>query len=317
MSRELPSACRDLVELQRGVISRQQAILGGMNSDDIGRLLRSGRWQCLQRGAYAAFTGEASREAVLWAVVHRAGPGAVLSHQTAAELFKLADSPSPLIHLTIPACRRVVTIPGVVIHRSRRIELARHPTLLPPRTRIDETVLDLVQEAETFDRAFDWACRACQRRLTTADRLGRSLAMRKKARWRSELSEALADIGDGVHSTLEYRYLHDVERPHSLPRAIRQARIIRGTQSYYLDNLYAGYRVCVELDGRIAHPDDQRWRDSRRDNAAAAEGLVTLRFNWADVTRQPCQTALQLATALRQGGWPGVPRRCGSRCPVP
>jgi len=250
-------------------------------------------------------------------MVHRAGPGAVLSHQTAAELFGLADGPSPLIHLTIPACRRVGSIPGAVIHRSRRLELARHPALLPPRTRIEETVLDLVQQAETFDRAFDWICRACQRRLTTAGRLASSLDMRSKARWRPELSEALTDIGDGVHSALEYRYLHHVERPHGLPHAERQVRIVRGARNYYLDNLYADYHVCVELDGRIAHPDDQRWRDSRRDNAAATKGLVTLRFNWADVTRQPCQTALQLAAALRQGGWPGSPRPCGIRCPVP
>jgi hypothetical protein len=316
MSRELPSACRELVELQCGVISRQQAMLAGMTADDVGWLLRSGRWRSLQRGAYAVFTGAAPREAVLWATVHRAGPGAALSHQTAAELFRLADEPGPLIHLTVPACRRVVSIPGAVIHRSTRLELARHPTLLPPRTRIEETVLDLAQQAETFDRAFDWVCRACQRRLTTASRLGGSLDTRKRARWRSELSEALADIGHGVHSLLEYRYLHHVEGPHGLPRAVRQVRIVRGARNYYLDNLYADYHVCVELDGRIAHPDDQRWQDSRRDNAAAAEGLVTLRFNWADVTRQPCRTALQLAAALRQGGWPGSPRPCRPGCPV-
>jgi very-short-patch-repair endonuclease len=317
MSRELPAARRDLVELQRGVISRQQAILAGMSSGDIAWLLRSGRWRSLQRGTYAVFTGEAPREAVLWATVLRAGPRAVLSYQTAAELFRLADGPSPLVHLTVPACRRMGSIPGVVIHRSSRLELARHPTLLPPRTRIEETVLDLAQQAETFERAFDWACRACQRRLTTADRLGTSLDLRKKARWRSELSEALADIGDGVHSLLEYRYVHHVERPHGLPRATRQVKIVCGTRTYFLDNLYADYNVCVELDGRIAHPDDQRWRDNRRDNAAAAEGLVTLRFNWADVTSQPCQTAMQLAAALRQGGWPGFPRPCGPHCPVP
>jgi Transcriptional regulator, AbiEi antitoxin len=317
MSCEVPSACRDLVELQRGVISRRQALHAGMGPDDIGRLLRSGRWQCLQRGAYAVFTGEAPREAVLWAMVHRAGPGATLSHQTAAELFGLTDGPSSLIHVTIPAVRRVGTIPGAVIHRSGRLELARHPTLLPPRTRIEETVLDLVEQAETFERAFDWVCRACQQRITTAGRVSGSLGMRKKARWRPELSEALDDIGEGIHSLLEYRYIHHVERPHGLPSGTRQARIVRGARSYYLDNLYADYHVCAELDGRIAHPDEQRWQDGRRDNAAAAEGLVTLRFNWADVTRQPCQAASQLAAALQRGGWSGVPRRCGVSCPIP
>jgi hypothetical protein len=27
---------------------------------------------------------------------------------------------------------------------------------------------------------------------------------------------------------------------------------------------------------------DKRWQDRRRDSAAAAEAVVTLRFNWAD-----------------------------------
>jgi very-short-patch-repair endonuclease len=310
MPSELPPACRDAAALQRGVISREQAILAGLSPDTIDWLLRSGRWQRLQRGAYAVFTGEPSREAMLWAMVHRAGPGAVLSHQTAAELFQLADDPSTLVHLTIPAGRQAHSIPGTVVHRSRRLELTRHPVLLPPRTRIEETVLDLVEQADTFERAFDWASRACQRRLTTTDHLRFALSMRRKVRWRPELCQALADVADGVQSPLEHRYLNDVERAHGL-------EVVRDRRKHYLDNLYEAYRVCVELDGRIAHPDDKRWKDHQRDNAAAAEGLVTLRFNWNDVTRRPCRAAWLVARALQQGGWLGAPRRCGHGCPVP
>ena len=46
--------------------------------------MRSGRWQRLQRGVYATFSGEPTRQTALWAALLRAGPGAVLSHQTAA-----------------------------------------------------------------------------------------------------------------------------------------------------------------------------------------------------------------------------------------
>jgi hypothetical protein len=317
MPPELPPACRDAAVLQGGVISREQAILGGLSPDAIDWLLRSGRWQRLQRGAYAVFTGEPPREAALWAMVHRAGPGAVLSHQTAAELFKLADDPSTLVHLTIPAGRQAGRIPGAVVHRSRRLERARHPVLLPPRTRIEETVLDLVQQAATFERAFDWACRACQRRLTTTDHLRDALSLRGKIRWRSELCQALTDVADGVQSPLEDRYLNDVERAHGLPSAAHQDEVVRDRRKNYRDNRYEAYRVCVELDGRIAHPDDKRWQDRRRDNAAAAEGLVTLRFTWADVTRQPCRTAWLVARALQQGGWPGAPHSCGPDCRIP
>ena len=68
--------------------------------------VRSGRWQRLQRGVYAAFSGDPARETVLWAALLRAGPGAVLSHQTAAERHGLIDEPSSVITITVPASRQ-------------------------------------------------------------------------------------------------------------------------------------------------------------------------------------------------------------------
>jgi hypothetical protein len=316
MPRELPLACRDVVELQQGVISRSQATGGGMGSAAVGRLVRSGRWQPLHRGVYLAFTGEPSREAVLWAALRRAGVGAMLSHQTAAEVSGLADGPSSLIHVTIPGSRRVSAIPGIVVHRSNRAQFTGHPSQLPPRTRIEETVLDLAHQSTTFDAALGWVCAGCQRRLTTAERLRTATGARKKLRWRGELTDALGEVGDGVHSVLEYRYVRQVERPHGLPGAARQARISRGDRHWYLDNLYADFLLCVELDGRDTHSFDRRWLDIRRDNAAAAEGLLTLRYDWADVTARSCRTAAQIAAVLQQRGWTGKARRCGPRCAV-
>ena len=54
--------------------------------------LRAGRWQVMHRGVYAAFNGTATRRAELWGALLRAGPDAVLSHQTAAELYGLTAS---------------------------------------------------------------------------------------------------------------------------------------------------------------------------------------------------------------------------------
>jgi hypothetical protein len=73
--------------MQQGVIGRGQALEAGLAPDSIETLLRSGRWQRLYRGVYATFTGTPSHEAMLWAVLVRAGPGAALSHETAAELY--------------------------------------------------------------------------------------------------------------------------------------------------------------------------------------------------------------------------------------
>lgn len=108
-----------------------------------------------------------------------------------------------------------------------------------------------------------------------------------------------------------------VEQPHRLPRAVRQARVVRDGRVRYLDNFYPDYLLCTELDGRAAHPVGERWRDYRRDNAGATDGIITLRYGWSDVTGRPCQVAAQVAAVLSQRGWTGSPRRCGSGCALP
>ena len=254
---------------------------------------------------------------MLWAAVLRAGPGAVISHQSAAELHRLNDRISPAIHVTVPTERRVRGANDVIVHRSNRIEAARHPALLPPRTRVEETVIDLTQTARTFDEAFHWLCQACGGRLTTADRLQMALSQRKKARYRNELISSLTAIGDGVHSNLEYRYVRSVERPHRLPIACRQARVAVGGHHRYLDNHYRDFGIAVELDGRAAHLVQDRWRDVHRDNALTRAGIITLRYNWGDITERSCEVAAEIGIVLRKHGWAGRPGPCRPGCPAP
>jgi hypothetical protein len=132
---------------------------------------------------------------------------------------------------------------------------------------------------------------------------------RKKMRWRRELLVALGDVGEGALSLLEYRCVHGVERSHGLPPARRQARIRQRTGNKYLDNLYEEW-VCSELDGTAAHPADEQWRDKRRDNAHAVQGIVTLRFGLLDLGDRSCQTAADVAAVLRWRGWKGDAHPC-------
>jgi predicted transcriptional regulator of viral defense system len=316
MSTELPPPSRELLAAQGHAIARRQSASSGLDPLAMRTRLGNGRWQRLQRGVYAAFSGEPARETVLWAALLRAGPDAALSHQTAAERHGLIDEPSSLISITVPASRHPaqVKIPGVVVHRSDAILRTRHPAMLPPCTRVEDTVLDLIQIATTFDDAYAWICRAIGRRRTTADRIRIAMDARRKMRWRREISVALGDAEGGALSVLEYRYVHRVERPHGLPVARRQARIRHGTGNRYLDNLYEGYEVCVELDGTVAHPADEQWRDKRRDNANTVEGLVTLRFGLLDLGERRCETAASVSTLLRRHGWAGLPHACGRCC---
>jgi very-short-patch-repair endonuclease len=311
----IPDCCRALIALQRGVIGRQQALESGLGSDSIDNLIRTGRWQRVHRGIYKAFTGPPCREAVLLAALLRAGPDAALSHRTAAGLLGLAKNEDDRpIHVTVPRNAHPTRIKGVIIHRTDRAVAARDPYMFPACTRIEDTVLDLAESSRTADEAYGWVYRAAGKWLVTGQQLREALGPRSKMRWRAELLSALDAVDDGVRSNLEHRYVSDVERPHRLPKATRQARVIRYGRPCYLDNLYEDYLVCVELDGLEAHPRDERWRDFRRDNAGAADGIITLRYGWPDVTQSPCSVAGQVAAVLRQRGWSGPGRRCGPGC---
>jgi len=315
MGYDIPAAAAEIARWQAGAISRRQLLEAGLSSQLIKRRLERGRWQQLHWGVYAVFSGPPPREAWLWAAILRAGNGAVLSHQTAAELHGLIDSPAEAIHVTVPSTRRVIT-PGLVVRMSGRIEAARQPSRYPPRTSVEETVLDLAEASRTLDDACGWITRACGRRLTTEAKLRAALELRKKMRWRNELGDILAAAGDGIHSVLEYRYVRDVERAHGLPRSRHQVRVVIDGKVVYRDAYYEEYQLAVELDGRLAHPDDERWRDSHRDNQASARGVETRRYGWLDVYAHACETALLQAQILQGRGWRGTPRRCSARCPV-
>lgn len=311
----------ELADFQSRVVSRRQALQYGLPKKAAAGRARSGSWQRLQRGTYATFSGVPPREARLWAALLRAGPGAVLSHETAAEVHGLADGPSGKIHITVPASRnpaRSGDIPGVIVHRSRNVAVQPLPPWQLPRTPVADTVLDLAAASKTFDDAYSWLSRATGRRLATASLISEALAARERVRWRAQLAEALRDVDEGVMFALERRYARDVERAHGLPRARRQARRDHAAGVRYLDNYYERYLLCVELDGQSSHPPEQKWRDIDRDNENfIRDDIHTLRFGLLDVTSRCCARAGDLATVLLRRGWDGAGLRgCGPGCPV-
>jgi hypothetical protein len=317
MGSELPHTLRILADHQYGVISRGQALRAGLTEDMIKFRVRSGRWRQIHRGVYATFTGIPGRNAQLWAAVLSVGSGAVLSHETAAELLRLTDKAADQIQVTVPRQRHVARVSGVRIHRSARTVETVLGRSSPPCTTVEETVLDLTHAATNFDDVCGWVTRAFARDLTDDARLRAAMEMRTKLRWRADLHQLITAAASGNHSVLEYRYDRDVERAHGLPRSAIQAPFAgpdgRGGRR---DRLYQDYGVVVELDGRLAHPAEAQWRDKERDNAAAAAGQQSLRYGWTHVRWHPCATALQVAGVLRVRGWDGWPRPCSPGCPV-
>jgi Transcriptional regulator, AbiEi antitoxin len=321
MTKPRPVTWSELLDFQSRVVGHRQAVRHGVTEAAVARRAKSGTWQRLHRGTYATFSGVPSREARLWAALLRAGPGSVLSHETAAEVHQLLDKPAPKIHVTVPAQRnpaRRSPIQGVIIHRSRNLASEPHPPWQLPRTPIAETVLDLVESATTTDDAFAWLTQAIGRNLVNDGMLTAALAARKRMRRRPWLVEALADVADGVMSPIELRYVRDVERAHGLPQAKRQARRELDGGVRYLDNLYEAFQLCVEIDGRLTHPPEQKWRDADRDSDNLfRDDVQTIRLGLRHVTSGRCLQAAKLATLFIRRGWDGEGLRpCGPGCAV-
>jgi putative AbiEi antitoxin of type IV toxin-antitoxin system len=196
---------------QAGVVSRQQALDAGFTGKAIEWRLRTGAWRRVYHGVYATFTGKLSREARLWAVVLRLGAGAVLSHETGAEIQHLTDKPSQLIHISVLKEQhpgRHTKIRGVVIHRSRGLVAEWQPPWHLPRTSVEDTVLDLIGAARTFDDAYSWI----------------SAAHPAEGRWRDTRRDN-ANLAQGVR-TLRYGWPDVTE--YRCRTAAEVAEVLRG-----------------------------------------------------------------------------------------
>jgi hypothetical protein len=301
---------------QAGVVSRGQALAGGLSPTQVAHAVRTGRWQRLHPGVYATFSGTVGRRARTWAALLHAGEGSVLSHQSAALEQGLCDVEPAVTHVTVEASHRVSARPGIVLHRSRRLHAARHPARSLPQTRVEDTVLDLVDVSLGVDEVVGWLTRASQRRLTTPQLLREAARSRSRLRHRALVSEVLGEVAAGVASPLERRYARDVEGRHGLPRGRRGASALVGGRRRYRDVEYAEFRTNVELEGLAYHPDDEAARDDLRDNELVLRGRAVLRYGWGPVAGTPCCTALEVATVLAGRGWRGQPRACSTDCAV-
>ena len=298
-----------LAAAQAGTLSSTQVQEAGLGRPALRRLLRLGEWQRLDRAVYLTRGDEPSWLAWAWGGVLVAGDGARLVERSAAHLHGLVDEPPGRITILAPQGEVLRSRQRWVFRRQR--PGVRDPRAFgrPPRTGVEDTVLDLCDLGDEA-AAIGWVTSAVQQRRTTTARLGASLAHRGRARHRALLRDLLADVAAGAETPLELRYLRDVERPHGLP--VGQRQDLRDAD--VRDVVYDAYSTVVELDGRLGHEGSGRFRDMARDNRATSRGEVTLRYGSTDVWTRPCQVAQQVASILRRQGWTGVLLLC-PRCP--
>lgn len=303
-----------IARLQCGVVTTAQAKASGLTQHAVDWRVCSGRWRRLHRGVLLTHSGDPDWMAQASAAVLACGEGAALCFTSAAHVLGVQAIPPERIHVAVPRGQRSLAAKGVRVHERSRLVLARGPAW-PPRTSVEETVLDL-GSAGSLNAAVAHAARAVQLRLTTADRIADALRERRRHRWRDGLRLALGDIGDGAESTMEVRYVSGVERPHRLPPSRRQAPGAIGAHRLRRDFEYDDYLVVVEVDGRLGHAGAGMWADRRRDRKAAREGRLTLRAGWVDVTYEPCELAQDVGLTLVARGWRGPVVPCSDDCPV-
>lgn len=298
-----------LAQAQGGVVSVGQAETLGLGRHPRQRLLRSGQWQRLEGPVLVVHPFAVSWEGQAWAGILIGGREARLSRAAAAHLHGLTAEPPELIDVLVHS--PVPDRHPWVFHRDQAgVRSPRSPGA-PPRTTIEDTVLDLCEGTEPKELVH-WLTQAVQTRRTSSVRLLAALEGRARHGRRALLRELLGDVGQGAESPLELRYLRDVERAHGLPKAERQQS---NRRRHRRDVRYEQFGVVVELDGRIGHEGLGRFRDMSRDNGALLDGEITLRYGSADVSEEACTVARQVFFMLRSRGYDGQLRRC-PRCLV-
>ena len=228
------------------------------------------------------------------AAVLAAGPGAVLSHRSAAELWGLIGGFTLPIHLTASSGRRQRD--GLRFHRPQcpddeRTEVEAIPVTTVPRTILDcaaalsERQLErLINEADVL-RLHD--------RLSIPTLLDRyphrpgsrklSVALSKRdagSTWtRSDLEELLIELADEL----------------GLRRPETNVVLDIAGESFEIDALWRAERIAVELDSRQFHLTPLAFeRDRRRDRKLSASGWRPVRLTWRQLTEDRAAVAHDL-----------------------
>lgn len=310
---EMLDALRVFARAQGGVFSRSQLDQLGISYEVVRSQIAAGRCHRLHDGVFLLGNMAPAMVSKRWAALLVCGEGAVLSHETAAEVLAVPFPRSRWVHVCVPAERVVIPPPGVRLHRSRLLPGTAAVYQGWPITTPADTVLDLLGQLRAPDAVVGLLTDACRTDAVAPAAILKAMARRKRQRHRQLVKDVLGDVVVGVESPLEHKYLVRVERPHGLPTGRRQVKSRLNGVTTRKDVLYDEYETVVELDGRAGHEGSGRHRDMRRDNASTVNRKATLRYGHADI-EDPCRTALEVGTVLSHHGWPGPIRACRPGC---
>jgi predicted transcriptional regulator of viral defense system len=176
---------------QAGYFTTAQARDLGFSSPLLTHHARSGRFVRVARGLYRLRDYPSSPREELLAAWLRLAPEAVVSHESALEVFGLSDIIPELIHLTVPRSRRKLSRqPGVTLHTTTRpldgssVVVRNGMRLTAP----GRTIADVAEAGVAPEQVVRAIREAINRGLTTPSRL------REAGRGRGRRVEQLVEI---------------------------------------------------------------------------------------------------------------------------
>ena len=262
-----------LAARQHGVVAWWQLRAIGVTRSQVDVRIASGRLHRIHHGVYAVGHPVLTIAGRRLAAVLALGPGAVLSHRSAAEHRGFLPPTGGALHVTVPgpAGRRPRT--GIRVHRAA-VEPAVHDGV--PITTVARTLVDVAatESRPVLDRAIKAAERARVFDLRAIEPL-----MVPRRRGVGALRAALGAWHDApTRSELEEAFLRLCRR-HGLPRPAVNTLV----EGFLVDFVWHDARLIVETDGDWHATRDGLHTDRRRDLAHTLAGYRTLRFTWPQV----------------------------------
>ncbi len=267
---------------RHGAVTSAQLADAGLDRGAVRRRVAAGRLHRKYRGVYAVGHAALSQHGRWTAAVLAAGPGAALSHLSAAALWGIWRRAPAGIDV-IGRRRRVG--PSVRVHECRaldRRDVAKRDGI--PVTTVARTLVDLADLLTSYQLANVIHEAAFHKRVdaaATRDAMTRANGRRRLGVLKKAL--ALHEAGSaGTRSALEDRLLA-LLNANDLPEPLVNVRI----DNIEVDCHWPSARLCVETDGDGHTRPRTQSEDRARDEHLRAAGYKVIRVTEDDIEHRP------------------------------
>ena len=291
-----------MAERQHGAVALTQLVECGLSSSAVRNWVSRGRLHPLHRGVYALGRPDLPARGRWIAAILACGPGACLSHASAAALHGIRASAATKPDVTLTRLSSL-THPRIRIHRRSALTAADVTTVDGIAvTSIARTLLDLASLRFITPSQLERACeQAVILELFDMRAMSELLRRSRGARGVRKLRAVLAsgDLGEDIPASgLERRY-RDLCAEAGLPKPEINRWLLLGDDYIQVDFLWRKQRVVIEVDGRRYHSTGwQRARDSHRDELLDRHRFRHARVSEDEIEHRPTEAVAAARTLL-------------------